>query len=786
MRGGAGNIFYPIWHLEVESLLVLKNNKGTEDNRIRGLDYTVQLSGLFYKRLVNKGNITLFSPDVANGELFKLFFENEEKFTQLYEKLEADPSIRKKTISAVDLFTAMMTERAQTGRIYIHNVDNTTKQGVFIPEVAPVKQSNLCVAPETQVLTDKGFFPIADLEGQDIKVWNGEQFSKTKVFKTGINRPLIKIVTDSGQELECTPEHHFYTQNTYGTKPTKVAATNLVVGDKLIKFDLPIIEGSEVLAHPYDNGFYSADGCFVKSGAHQRIYLYGEKQALEPYFTANYYQFYDQVWEQNRKFMHTRDLKDKYFVPDATYTIESRLQWLAGYLDGDGCVYRNGTNEAFTASSIDKEFLKEIQLMLMTLGVNSKVTFSKGIEGMRKLPANDGSGELKDFYCQQSYRLLISSIDSQKLLALGMQTHRLTMQVRKPQRAAGRFIKVEAIIDEGRIDDTYCFTEPKRNMGMFNGLLTGQCVEVVLPTAPMGSPDEEIALCTLSAINLGLVETNEQMRKATKVVVRALDNLLDYQDYAHSAALKNKLRRTLGVGVVNYAFALAKRGMRYGDKRALEYTHDIFESLQYHLLLASNELAEERGPCELFGHTKYSQGLLPIDLYNKNVDSIIAPTYKLDWESLRTNIAVYGLRTSTLSAIMPSEGSSLISNATNGIEPPRGTVVTKSSKSGAFKHVLPDITNLMYSYDYLWDMPSNKGYLDTCAIIQKFVDQSISANTNYDPSKFDGNKVPLNLLLKDLIYAYKMGLKTLYYHNTRDGSGEEEQDDGCSSGACKI
>lgn len=638
VRGGAGNIFYPIWHLEVESLLVLKNNKGTEDNRIRGLDYTVQLSGLFYKRLVSKGNITLFSPDVANGELFKLFFENEEKFTQLYEKLEADHSIRKKTISAVDLFTAMMTERAQTGRIYIQNVDNTTKQGTFIPELAPVKQSNLCVAPETQVLTDKGFFPIADLEGQDIKVWNGEQFSKTKVFKTGINRPLIKIVTDSGQELECTPEHHFYIQK--GGELVKLPAINLTVGDTLIDFELPLASGI--------------------------------------------------IHQDNEYIKH-----------------------------------------------LNKLVLKDMQLYLMTKGIHSYVS-------------EDADEEM--------FRLTIG---------------------KKP-------IKIEAIIDEGRTDDTYCFTEPKRNMGMFNGLLTGQCVEVVLPTAPMGSPDEEIALCTLAAVNLGAVTTVPQMRKSTKVIVRALDNLLDYQDYAHPAALKNKLRRTLGVGVVNYAYSLAKQGMRYGNARALQYTHDIFESLQYHLLLASNELAMERGACELFSHTKYSQGLLPIDLYNKNVDSIISPSYKLDWESLRDSVSEYGLRNSTLSAIMPSEGSSLISNATNGIEPPRGTVVTKSSKSGTYKHVLPDITTLMYAYDYLWDMISNKGYLDTCAIIQKFVDQSISANTNYDPGKFIGSKVPLSTLLKDLIYAYKMGLKTLYYHNTRDGSGMEEQDDGCSSGACKI
>jgi ribonucleoside-diphosphate reductase alpha chain len=457
LRGGSATLFYPMWHLEVENILVLKNNRGTEDNRVRNLDYGIQLSGLFYKRLVNAGNITLFSPDVAEGELYKLFFEDEEKFTSLYETLELDPNVKKKTISAMELFLALATERAQTARIYIQNVDNCTKQGVFIPEAAPVRQSNLCL-------------------------------------------------------------------------------------------------------------------------------------------------------------------------------------------------------------------------------------------------------------------------------------------------------------------------------------------EILLPTEPMGTPDEEIALCTLAAVNLGLIETPEQFMKAARVLVRALDNLLDYQDYAVPAALKNKQRRTLGVGAINFAYALAKRGLRYADAGAKEYTHKTFETLQYSLLKASNELAIEKGECELFHHTKYSQGLMPVDNYNKNVDNLYAPKYLHDWVSLAESIVEHGLRNSTLTALMPSETSSQISNATNGIEPPRSPITTKGSKDGVYRQVVPEVETLMYAYDYAWEMKDNRGYIDLVAIMQKFVDQAISANTYYRPSNYPNNMVPAQVMLADLIYAYKHGVKTWYYHNTYDGGnadGNIEEED-CESGACKI
>ena len=461
VRGGAATLFYPLWHLEVESLLVLKNNRGVEENRVRHLDYGVQINRLMYQRLIKGQNITLFSPHDVPG-LYDAFFANQDEFERLYTQYEADDSIRKRTMPAVDLFSLMMQERAGTGRIYIQNVDHCNTHSPFDPAVAPVRQSNLCM-----------------------------------------------------------------------------------------EIALP-----------------------------------------------------------------TRALND----------------------------------------------------------------------------INDEEGE--------------------------------------------------------------------------------------------------IALCTLSAFNLGALESLDELEGLADLVVRALDALLEYQDYPVKAALNatNK-RRSLGVGVINYAYYLAKNGTSYTDDAALGLTHRTFEAIQYYLLKASVQLAREFGPCGAFNETTYAKGILPIDTYKKDLDAVTTEPLHLDWESLRKEIQQDGLRNSTLTALMPSETSSQIANATNGIEPPRGLVSVKQSKDGILRQVVPEIDRLRDQYQLLWKMPNNDGYLKLVGIMQKFVDQSISANTNYDPTRFEGGRVPMKQLLKDLLQVYKLGIKTLYYHNTRDGAtegGAEAEDDGCASGACKI
>ena len=320
------------------------------------------------------------------------------------------------------------------------------------------------------------------------------------------------------------------------------------------------------------------------------------------------------------------------------------------------------------------------------------------------------------------------------------------------------------------------------------------CMEITLPTKPLYSVQDEngeVALCTLSAVNLGALDSLDELEDITEIIVRALDSLLDYQDYPIKAAeLASKNRRTLGIGVTNLAYYLAKNDAKYSDGSGNVLIHKTFEALQYYSLKASNKLANELGACPLFNETQYAQGILPIDSYKKDIDAFSPTDLALDWDALRQDIVATGLRNSTLTALMPCESSSQISNSTNGIEPPRGFVSIKQSKDGILKQIVPEYENLKDKYELLWDIKDNEGYLQLCAIMQKFVDQSISTNTHYDPAQYEGNKVPMKLFLMDLLKAYKYGIKTLYYHTTRDGSGdnmlEKEDDNACADGVCKL
>lgn len=467
VRGGAATIYIPAWHLEFEDLIVLKNNKGTEENRVRHMDYAFQFNKTMYERLLTGGNITLFSPHDTPG-LLDAFYADQTKFKQLYEKYEKDSKITKKVMTAIDLFSMFVTERKDTGRIYLMNVDHANEHGSFIPELAPIRQSNLCV-------------------------------------------------------------------------------------------------------------------------------------------------------------------------------------------------------------------------------------------------------------------------------------------------------------------------------------------EVNLPTRALTSADDskgEIALCTLSAINWGLINQPHEFEKYCTLAVRALDALLDYQHYPVPAAHTSTMnRRPLGIGIINLAYFLAKRGLKY-DSTALATVDEYAEAWSYYLIKASADLAAERGTIPLNMETKYSHGILPIDTYKKDVDMLVPATERMDWKGLREQLKTTGIRNSTLMALMPAETSAQLSNSTNGIEPPRALVSYKQSKDGVMAQVVPGYHHLKNKYDLLWDQKSPEGYLQICAILQKYIDQGISVNTSYNPEHFEDSKVPMSQLIKDIITFYKYGGKQLYYNNTNDQSGEilsndvdmaddiDDNEDDCDS--CKI
>jgi len=437
VRGGSATVHFPFWHQEIEDILVLKNNKGTEDNRVRKLDYSIQLNKTMYERLLSGGEITLFSPHDVPG-LYEAYFGDPAEFQDLYEKYERATSIKKKKIDAMELFSALIKERAETGRIYIMNVDHANTHSSFKD---PVYMSNLCQ-------------------------------------------------------------------------------------------------------------------------------------------------------------------------------------------------------------------------------------------------------------------------------------------------------------------------------------------EITLPTKPLEHIDDEqgeIALCILSAINVGVIKSLDDLEELCDLAVRALEEIIDYQRYPIKAAeISTKARRSLGVGYIGLAHYLAKHRVNYADEGAWKLVHDLTEAFQYYLLKASNTLAKERGACDAFDRTKYADGILPIDTYKKDVDTIVPHKLNYDWEELRSDIVNHGLRHSTLSAQMPSESSSVVSNATNGIEPPRGYLSVKKSKKGPLKQIVPQYQSLKNYYTLLWDMPSNEGYINIVAVMQKFFDQAISGNWSYNPTQYPDNEVPMSVMLQDLLNTYKYGWKTSYYQNTYD------------------
>jgi ribonucleoside-diphosphate reductase alpha chain len=310
--------------------------------------------------------------------------------------------------------------------------------------------------------------------------------------------------------------------------------------------------------------------------------------------------------------------------------------------------------------------------------------------------------------------------------------------------------------------------------------MSNLCQEITLPTKPIqhiDDPDGEIALCILSAINIGKIKNNDDLEVLCDLAIRSLDELIDFQGYpVRAAEIATKARRSLGVGYIGLAHYLAKHGCKYDDPNAWQLVHDLTESFQYYLIKATVNLAKEKGACEYSHRTKYGQGILPIDTYKKDVDELVNPTLKHDWEALREEVKQYGVRNSTLSAQMPSESSSVVSNATNGIEPPRGYLSVKKSKKGPLKQIVPQFQTLKNNYTLLWDMPSNRGYINIVAVMQKFFDQAISGNWSYNPENYENNEVPVSVMAQDMLTCFKLGHKTAYYQNTYDIKTDEVEE----------
>lgn len=552
-------------------------------------------------------------------------------------------------LKAREVWEKILQMRFETGEPYIlwkDTVNRKIPKWIKNPHYT-VGQSNLCVAPETLVLTDFGHIAISELEGQDVNVWNGKEFSQVSVLKTGENQELVKVTTNQGFEIDCTEYHKFYVMEGFSRSGRIVEkrASELVTGDKLIKLETPVIHGSEKLSKAYANGFYSGDGCSVEG--HSRIYLYGEKIKLFDLFDDKY-----QIANQpnfNRVYFNVGGLKQKFFIPDSSYDVKSRVDWFTGLLDSDGCVLtaKPWGSQTLQIASTQSGFLEGIQLMLQTLGVQSKVVNAREA-GNYQLPANDGTGGLKGFDCAKTVRLLINGMGILKLLELGMNTQRLVITGHVPNRDASGFVTVESVIYTGRRDDTYCFNEPLRHMGVFNGLLTGQCSEITLWTS-----EKRTAVCCLSSLNLDKFEE----WKDTPIVedlVRYLDNVLEYFIRLAPAELKKAVysaykERALGLGTLGWHSYLQSKMIAFesgGFNSAIQHTHKVYGLIKERAIKSSIQLAIERGE---------------------------AP-----------DCVGSGMRNSHLLAIAPNASSSSIVGSSPSIEPWKDNCFVADGRAGAF------------------------------------------------------------------------------------------------------
>lgn len=756
-RGGSATVGFICIDPEVYNIALWKSQRIDIEQRLDRLDYSFIFNDAFLDAVVNRKDWYLFDHNDAKLLYEAFYTASIENYTAMVEALVSSGGKHTK-VQALDLIKHILMIRQETGRMYFFNV---SRANTHTPFIDTIKLSNLCVAPETKILTDKGYLAISELEDQDVNVWNGKEWSKTSVIKTGENQKLVTVTTSSNQELTCTEYHKFYVQNDYSRGSVVEKRTHeLKSGDKLIKFDLPIIHGDKELEYAYTNGFYSGDGCFFNGV--QRSYLYHEKQELLGYLEDVRNVYVDN--KQNRTTVfHNGNLKDKFYVPLNDYSVDSRLKWFAGLLDSDGSVARNGTNESLQVVSVHIEFLREIQLMLQTLGVNSKIN-NHAEEGIRKMPLNDGSGNNGEFHCRESWRLLVSSSGLFKLSQLGLETYRLIWDKRLPQRNAEHFVTVKEVIDNGRYDDTYCFNEPKRNMGMFNGILTGQCQEINLPTKPYVNMESlyndvceintsETAFCSLGALVPVNIKDDVEYQRVAYTLVKSINKLIVKCPKMTKNHERTMLERmSLGVGITGLAEYLYKNGVDYdGSEESLEFVSDLAEKHCFYLYKASQKLSEETGVM-----------VKGVDLNWLPIDTKLGKFKpKMDWESIRNKPRV----NSVLIAHMPTESSALASGVTNGLYPPRKRIINKKSRKGIVQFICKDFVegvNLL-----AWDIDNiilSRYY----AAVQDWSDQGISADSYVDPRKFDGGKKPLSLLLKEWVAHFRLGNKSMYYVNTYD------------------
>jgi ribonucleoside-diphosphate reductase alpha chain len=804
-RNGSFAIYLEPWHADVEDFLKLKLNTGAEEERCRDLFYALWVPDLFMERVEKNEPWTLFCPSEAPG-LSDVYGE---EFRALYMKYEQEGRGRKQ-VDAQKLWFRILDSQIETGTPYLLYKD-ACNQKSNQKNLGTIKSSNLCVAPETLILTDKGQFPIHTLAGQEVRVWNGEKWSTTVVQKTGEGQRLVTVHLSNGAQITCTPYHKFLVQEGYTDKRSikdakRVEAWELTPGMTLPKFSLEVVhtDEKEDIPYPYTHGFFCGDGTYHKNPSgyiSKGLSLYGEKKKLIPYLQIRTSTFVEDCIGRINT-MLPDEIPEKYYVP-MNASIQCKLQWLAGLLDSDGTVAKNGSNESLQIGSIHFEFLDRVRLMLQTLGAQTKVTLAHN-ERVSLMP--DGKGGRKEYTSKACYRLLISSSSLYLLKVLGLTCYRLQFKGEQPQRNSEQLVKVVSVTDEGRTDDTYCFNEPENHAGVFNGILTGNCSEII-----EYSSETEQSVCNLASIALPAYVNPKtrtfdfkKLRDVVAVAIRNLNRVIDINFYPTVETKTSNMRhRPVGLGVQGLADVFALLRVPWESDRAAELNQLIFEHIYFAAVEASCEIAQQEGPYSTFEGSPMSQGLFQYDLWKvtplTSTEGLIQwhtvseeKDQTLPWEELKERVKTHGVRNSLLVAPMPTASTSQILGYNECIEPITSNIYTRRTLAGEFivinKHLMADLKKLdlwneMMKQQIIARNGSVQGIDLIPESIQKLYKTSweIKQKTLIDMAATRGAFIcqsqSLNLFVADPNYAkltsmhfygWKRGLKTgLYYLRTR-------------------
>lgn len=809
-RKGSIAIYLEPWHADVFEFLDLRLNTGDEEIRCRDLFTALWIPDEFMRRVQSDGEWTLMCPDECPG----LSDVHGEAFDALYRKYESEGR-GKKTVRAQELWRAILRSQIETGTPYMLYKDAMQKSNQR--HLGVIKSSNLCcVAPETKILTSKGQLTISDLKDQEVEVWNGEAFSKVIVRQTGVDQKLLTVTTSRGLSLRCTDYHKFYVLGD-DNKIETIEAKDLQSGMRLIKHDLPLIESSDQeMKYAYTHGFFCADGTTAHPGEERRcsykakenglcmrhqsrvveyeddgmcranssvevkyVDLYHGKRALLEHIVHEN----SSVCESQQKIRCTIpfDIEDKYFVP-INYSLKTKLDWLSGVLDGDGTVVRHagGHGCSIQLGSIHKEFLTDISLMLQTLGCHSTITC------MNKPRNSDLPGGT--YQCKTVWRLLITSKAVEHLYMIGLRPKRLTLAEGVSNRDAMHFQRIVSVEDLGETADTFCFNEPKKHAGVFNGILTSQC-EIAEYTAP-----DETAVCNLASVALPKYVVDgkfdyEELHRVTKQIVRNLDRVITRNFYPIDSARNSNMRhRPIGLGVQGLADVFQLMDLSFDCEGAREINRTIFETMYHAALEASSELAEESGSYDSFAGSPASEGVLQFDMWEGETKF----SGKYDWDAMRERVKK-GLRNSLLLAPMPTASTAQILGNCEAFEPYTQNIYLRRVLAGEFtvvnRHLVRDLkarglwsqnmknlivrangsiqnivdiddAHLKEKYRTVWEIPQ-RSIIEMAADRGRFIDQSQSMNLFVSEPSY-GKLSSMHM------FAWKSGLKTgMYYLRTK-------------------